>query len=198
MPAAPPAARTPTGRPFALLCAANLVPKKGHADLLEALAELRDREVAVRCAIAGAGELRGPLEARARELGLADVVSFRGHVPHATLLAEMRAGAYDAMVLTSLEMPGGLMEGIPVALMEAMALGLPVVTTDTGSIAELVDDDCGRLVDQRNVTAIAAAVAELATDPALRDQLARAAYAKVRAGFDVVEVARTLAGLIGA
>ena len=193
-----PASSEARARPFALLCAANLVPKKGHADLLEALAELRDREVAVRCTIAGDGELRAALHARAHALGLDEVVTFRGHVAHAELLAEMRAGAYDAMVLTSLELPGGLMEGIPVALMEAMALGLPVITTDTGSITELVDDDCGRVVDQRNVTAIAGAVAELAAEPALRDELARAAHAKVRAEFNVVHVARALAELIGA
>ncbi len=199
VPPAPPRPRQPTAaRPFALLCAANLVPKKGHADLLEALAELRDRGVALRCTIAGDGELRDALRAQAEVLGLGEVVVFRGHVAHAALLEEIRAGAYDAMALTSLELPGGLMEGIPVALMEAMALGLPVIATDTGSIGELVDDECGRLVDQRNVTAIASAVAELAAEPELRDRLARAAYDKVRAEFDVAHVARELAGLIGA
>ncbi|MEA2663200.1 MAG: hypothetical protein QOI11_144 [Candidatus Eremiobacteraeota bacterium] len=197
--AAPSATDAPSAaRPFALLCAANLVPKKGHADLLEALAELRDRGVAVRCTIAGDGELRDALHAQARALGLGDVVVFRGHVAHAALLGEMRAGAYDAMVLTSLELPGGLMEGIPVALMEAMALGLPVITTDTGSITELVDDACGRVVDQRNVTAVAAAVAELADDPDLRAELARAAYEKVEGEFNVVRVARELAAALGA
>jgi glycosyltransferase involved in cell wall biosynthesis len=198
VPDAPPAPGARPERPFSLLCAANLVPKKGHADLLEALAELRDREVAVHCTIAGDGELRDALRAQAHGLDLLDVVDFRGHVAHAALLDEMRAGAYDAMVLTSLELPGGLMEGIPVALMEAMALGLPVITTDTGSITELVDDECGRVVDQRNVTAIAAAIDELAAEPELRDRLARAAYEKVKAEFNVEHVARELAGAIGA
>ena len=101
-------------------------------------------------------------------MGLGDTVRFRGHVAHDELLATIRAGDYDAMVLTSLELPGGLMEGIPVALMEAMALGLPVITTDTGSIGELVDESCGRIVPQRDVDRIAAAIAELATSPALR------------------------------
>ncbi len=199
VPAAPPAERgAAQDRPFALLCAANLVPEKGHADLLDALAELRDRGVAVHCTLAGDGVLRAELEAAVRALDLAGVVAFRGHVPHAALLAELRAGAYDAMVLTSLEQPGGLMEGIPVALMEAMAVGLPVIATASGSIGELVDDGCGRLVEPRNVTAIAGAIAELAAEPALRAELARAAYAKVRAEFDVAREARALAGLIGA
>ncbi len=194
-PLRPPA---PEGRAFALLCAANLVPAKGHADLLEALAELRDRGVELTCTIAGAGELGDELRAKARALELDGVVSFRGHVAHEQLLGELDAGAYDAVILTSIELGGGLMEGIPVALMEAMARRVPVIATDSGSIGELVDDECGRLVDPRNVTAIAGAIAELADDPALRDELAQAAYEKIREGFEVGRVMRELAGLIGA
>ena len=125
-------------------------------------------------------------------------MTFRGHVAHEQLLGELDAGAYDAVILTSIELGGGLMEGIPVALMEAMARRVPVIATDSGSIGELVDDECGRLVDPRNVTAIAAAVAELADDPALRDRLAEAAYEKIRKSFEVGRVMRELAGLIGA
>ncbi len=128
-----------------------------------------------------------------RELGIADAVTFRGYVGHDTLLDEIRAGRYDATALTSLELPGGVMEGIPVALMEAMALGLPVLTTSTGSIMELVDDSCGRVVPQGDVDAIARALRELAADADLRARLAEAAHARVRAGFDVVSVAAELA-----
>ncbi len=183
-------------RGFSVLCAANLVVKKGHADLLHAIASARLRGVAVQCTLAGDGELRGTLEALIDSLALRDAVVLRGHVGHDELLDEIRAGRYDAMALTSLELPGGLMEGIPVALMEAMALGLPVITTATGSITELVDDRCGRVVPQGDIDAIAAALAELARDPQLRAELARAAYEKVCAEFDVVAIARELAQLI--
>lgn len=185
-----------TARPFAILCAANLVRTKGHADLLEALALLRSRGVAISCAIAGDGELRAPLSARATALDLGETVRFRGHVAHDVLLAEITAGAYDAMVLTSREDQGGQMEGIPVALMEAMSLGLPVVATDSGSITELVDEGCGRVVPQRDVERIADAIAELAYNPALRARLARAAYEKVRRDFNVLGVAERLAVLL--
>jgi glycosyltransferase involved in cell wall biosynthesis len=180
-----------------ILCAANLVVKKGHADLLRAVAAVREGGAGVRLTLAGDGELRGELEALVRDLHLDDSVTFRGYVGHDTLLEEIRAGSYDVMALTSLELPGGVMEGIPVALMEAMALGLPVVTTSTGSITELVDDGCGRVVPQGDVMAIAGALRELA-DPALRARLADAAHARVRAEFDVVTVAGELARLIGA
>jgi colanic acid/amylovoran biosynthesis glycosyltransferase len=197
----PPEPHRPTDggarRPFTLLCAANLVPVKGHRALLEALAMLRSDGLAIRCTIAGEGELRAVLEAQAAALGL-DEVRFRGHVPHDVLLAEIAAAEYDAMVLTSIELPGGLMEGIPVALMEAMARGLPVIATDSGSIPELVDKTCGRVVPQQNVARIADAIAELASDPALRANLARAAHTKIRREFNVAEAGRTLASLIGA
>ena len=181
---------------FSVLCAANLVVKKGHADLLHAIAQVRARGVDVRCTLAGDGELRGQLVRLIERLALGDAVVLRGHVGHDELLDEIRAGRYDAMALTSLELAGGLMEGIPVALMEAMALGLPVLTTATGSITELVDERCGRVVAQGDIVAIAAALTELANDPALRARLARAAYEKVCAEFDVVAIARELARLI--
>lgn len=196
VPSRPPAADAEAhSRPFGILCAANLVLKKGHTDLLEALAALRSRGVVVDCTIAGNGELRAALEAQAAALGL-EAVRFRGHVAHDILLAEIGHGDYDAMVLTSLELPGGLMEGIPVALMEAMALGLPVITTETGSITELVDESCGRIVAQRDVAAIAAAIAELAGSPTLRARLAQSAYEKVRRDFNVLGVAERLTGLL--
>lgn len=190
---APDAAR---GGAFRVLCAANLVRKKGHRDLLAGLAAVRARGLDVRCTLAGDGELRSELERAAQALNLGDAVVFRGHVGHDALLDEIRAGRYDAMALTSLELPGGVMEGIPVALMEAMALGLPVITTATGSITELVDDGCGRVVPQGDIDAIADALAQLAGDDALRARLARAAHAKVRAEFDVVQVMKELAALI--
>ena len=100
------------------------------------------------------------------------------------------------MVLASIERPGGLMEGIPVALMESMARGLPVIVTDGGSVPELVDDACGRVVRQGDARALAAAIEAFASDPALRANVARAAYDRVRASFDVATVARAIAELI--
>jgi glycosyltransferase involved in cell wall biosynthesis len=196
LPPSPVMAAAPAARPFALLCAANLFVTKGHRDLLDALAALRDRGVAVHCTIAGDGTLRDELHARAAELKLSNDVTFRGHVAHAALLDEIASGTYDAMILPSIELPGGLMEGIPVALMEAMARGLPVITTATGSITELVDDRCGRVVPQRSPELLADAVAELAADPTLRASLAAAGLAKIADEFDVLQLGATLAKLI--
>ena len=185
-------------RPFALLCAANLVAKKGHLDLVHAIALLRSRGLPVTCKIAGEGILRNELQLLVNKLGITSMVTFRGNVEHETLLDEMRSGQYDAMILASREFPGGVMEGIPVALMEAMAAGIPVISTKTGSITELVDEHCGCIVPQSDSAALAAAIEALAGDQALREQLTMAAFRRIRTDFNVLRVGETLAQLIGA
>ncbi|MGP6156912.1 MAG: glycosyltransferase [Vulcanimicrobiaceae bacterium] len=197
VPAAAPSAAVQHS-PFALACIANLVAEKGHADLFRALAALRAQGLAVRCDVVGDGPLRASLEGLAKELELADTVRFRGSMPHASVLSALRSGSYDALALTSPESAGGAMEGIPVALMEAMASGVPVVATDSGSVRELVDDRCGRLVPQGDVEAIADALAALIRDPDLRRSLAEAAFAKVGREFDVAALAPSLAALLTA
>ncbi len=186
-----------TGRPFTMLCAANLVAKKGHTVLLEALAEVRRRGVPVRCDLAGDGELRAMLEATAARLDVRDV-RFRGHVAHDPLLGEIRGGAYDALVLASIEREGGLMEGIPVIVMEAMSLGLPVIVTDSGSMSELVDDTCGTVVAQGDPQRLADAIVRTSLDVAGRAARARAGYDRVRESFDVSTIAREIASLVAA
>ncbi len=188
----------PAHAPFTVACVANLVPQKGHADLFRALALLREGGLKLHCDVVGDGPLRGSLEALAKELALGEMVRFRGFVRHASVLSELRSGEYDSLMLTSLESAGGAMEGIPVALMEAMAAGVPVIATDSGSVGELVDDTCGRLVPHGDVRAIAAALARLIADPDLRSSLALAAHAKVKREFDVTALAPSFAELLRA
>ena len=87
-------------------------------------------------------------------------------------------------------------EGIPVALMEAMAVRMPVVATRTGSIPELVDESCGILVEQRDPAALAEALGRLIEDPALRGRLGENGRHKVLAEFETSETTKRLAGLI--
>jgi glycosyltransferase involved in cell wall biosynthesis len=197
VPAGPPRVG-PAHAPFTVACVANLVPEKGHADLFRALAALRERGFEVRCDLVGDGPLRASLERLAKELALGECVRFRGYVRHASVLRELRSGEFDALLLTSLESGGGAMEGIPVALMEAMAAGVPVIATDSGSVGELVDDTCGRLVPSGDVGAIAGALALLAGSLELRASLALAAHAKVSREFDVAALAPSFARLFRA
>lgn len=190
------AALRPHGARLRLLCAAGLDPVKGHVDLVSALAIVRRNGVDVECTLAGDGPLRAEIETLAATLGIGDAVRFCGAVAHERLLERLQAGEFDAAILTSVDEGSSLREGIPVALMEAMAAGLPCVATSSGAVGELIDDECGILVAPRDVAAIARAIARLAEDLELRDRLGNAARTRIEAAFDVRETASTMARLI--
>jgi colanic acid/amylovoran biosynthesis glycosyltransferase len=165
------------------VCVASLRPYKGHAVLLDACRQLRDRGVRARVLLVGDGELRRRLAARVAREGLSGTVELLGARPHEEI-PELLAGA-TAMVLPSVRARDGQMEGIPVALMEAMAAGVPVITTRLSGIPELVaDGETGLLVPERDPAALADAMERLAADPALGGRLAAAARDAVAARFD--------------
>ncbi|UGQ10570.1 glycosyltransferase [Yinghuangia sp. ASG 101] len=160
---------------FAYGVVANFTPKKDHAGLLEAHALLRRTEPGARIVLVGLGPLEAALRERASRPDLAGSVVFtgsRGDVP------ELLPG-FDVFAL------GSRQEGLPVALMEAMATGLPVVVTDVGGMPEIVTDGVeGRVVRSGDPAAFAAALAEAAADPALRGAWGQAARLRSRT-FDV-------------
>ena len=194
--ASPAAADAGTARPLRIVCAARLVPVKGHDVLIRALAALRDEGVPFECTLAGDGELRDALAAQIAAAGLGDRVHLAGAIAHDALLERLRAGEFDASVIASIERPGGLMEGVPVALIEAMAAGVVVVATDSGSVGELVDASTGVLVAHSDPAALAAGLARIARDPALRERLRAAARARVEAEFDGARTAERIRALI--
>lgn len=182
--------------PLRLLCAANLIEQKGHVDLLEALARLARRNVEYRCDIAGSGPLYQKLERRISKLGLSGRVFLRGRVDHAELLERLRRGEYDVAVLASRSEGRGRMEGIPVALVEAMAAGLPCVATDSGSIPELLDEGSGFVVPVGDPQRFAGAIERLASSAELRARLGRNARKRVVRHFNVEQTGPALAELI--
>jgi glycosyltransferase involved in cell wall biosynthesis len=196
--ALPAAAPVPAagGGPLRIVCAARLVAVKGHAVLIEALSRLRERGVAFTCTLAGEGELREALARQVAVAGLEDAVAFAGVIPHDELLGRLQRGEYDVSVIASIERPGGLMEGVPVALIEAMAAGVTVVATDSGSVRELVDGTNGLLVPESDAGALAAALERAAADPALRARLRAEGRARVEREFDGVRTAAQLLRLL--
>jgi len=178
---APGVRRAPPLPTFA--CVASLREYKGHGVLLDAVRLLRDRGVRLRVVLVGDGELRRTIAARVACEGLGEVVELRGALPHEEIPAVLANAT--AMVLPSLTSRDGQMEGIPVALMEAMAAGVPVVATRLSGIPELVRDGVtGLLVPERNPAALASAMERLAADPALCARLADSARRAVREEFD--------------
>ena len=134
----------------------------------------------------GEGPLDAAIRARVEELGLADIVRFRGYVPLAELQRHFRE-TRPVCVLPSIRTESGEMEGIPVSLIEAMANGAPVVSTPTGSIADLVVDGTGLLVAPGDPAALAAVLVRLIREQGLAEELAGAARARVESEFDVRE-----------
>lgn len=188
----PRAAQRPNNAEFTLLCAANLIGLKGHRYLFEAVARLMADGVAVRLLVAGTGPLAAELAQLADQLRVKKVIDFLGVVPHDKLLAMYGRGDVDAVVLPSLDLGDGRHEGIPVSLMEAMSFGIPVVSTRTGGIPELVTTDTGRLVPPADAAALAAAIRELHADPTARAEMGTRAQARVQAEFSAKRSAAEL------
>jgi glycosyltransferase involved in cell wall biosynthesis len=171
------------GAPPLVLSVGRLVPKKGFDVLLEAAALLERDGVRFRLEIVGEGPCRAELEQRIRRLELTEVVELRGMLVQEEVLAAYRRAT--CVVLASRTTKNGDRDGIPNTLAEAMACGVAVVATRSGSIDELVHDgDTGLLVAPEDAGALAGALARLLGEPALRARLAGAARARVRRDFD--------------
>ena len=164
-------------RPETLLVGivARLVPIKNHACFLEAARIVADRADDVKFLIIGDGELRDRLENKTRELGLESRVIFMGFQHN---LVKIYAGL-DIVTLSSFN------EGLPVALIEAMAAGKPVVSTDVGGVRDLIlDGDNGLLVPSNDSRALAEALHYLLRRPERRRMMGAAGRMKVYPLFD--------------
>jgi glycosyltransferase involved in cell wall biosynthesis len=190
-----PGARPRRTGSLAVVCVASLQEVKGHRYLLDACRVLLDRGVEFNCRLVGDGPLRVALETQIAELDLGGHVHLEG--PRARpQVAEILGGA-DIAVCPSAPTSKGDREGIPVALMEAMATGLAVVASDISGIPELVDDDeTGLLVPPGDASALADAITRLHEDSALRTRLGEAARARVVHDFDLRRNAAALAPLL--
>lgn len=175
-----------------ILCPANLLPVKGHKYLIEAFAILRERGVEVELRLAGQGKLRQELQEQVEALGLSDRVDFLGQIPHLELLDLYNQGKIAIVVLPSVDLGNGLHEGIPVSLIEAMAYGIPVISTVTGGIPELLEGGAGLLVPPEDPVALANAIERLVKDPRLRKQLGEAGQKRVEDSFAIESVVAEL------
>lgn len=171
--------------PLRIVVGARLVEKKGHCYLLEGMAKAKADGVNVHLDLFGDGPLEASLKALVQSLGISDRVHFRGVTSHEMLLSALRSGAYDVATLPSVTGADGDKEGIPVFLMEAMAAGVPVLTTPNGGILELAGNGKGVIVPERDSEAIGEALVNLAQSEDLRFGLAAAGRAHVLEDFEV-------------
>lgn len=187
--------RPAVGQPDApvprLVSVGRLVEKKGYADLLRALAVVSEAGVRFTIDIYGDGPLEDQLRTMRDGLGLAGRVRFAGARDNEQVREAL--GDAAAFVLTPRVTEDGDRDGIPNVLVEAMACGLPVVTTSAGGITELVRHESNGLVcEPGDVLAAAAAVTRVLTDPLLRTTLGAEARATIEADYDVDAAAREL------
>ena len=175
-----------------IVCPARLVEVKGHRFLLEAWRILRSRGLDPELWLAGDGELKAQLAALGESFGLAGSVRFLGSVPHRELLKIYEQLPVSAVVVPSIDLGGGEHEGIPVAWVEAMSYGIPVIATATGGTAELVTPGSGLLVQPADPEGLADAVERLIQDPTLRTQLGDAGRRRAEEAHDIVRIVEEL------
>jgi glycosyltransferase involved in cell wall biosynthesis len=182
------------GSPPLILSVGRLVEKKGFPDLLLACARLKQRGTRFRLAIYGEGPLHDELLALVAKYDLHDEVTLPGAIAQRDLIPVFQRAAVFALAPFVTE--DGDRDGVPNVLVEAMACGLPVVSTAISGIPELVThDQNGMLVAPRDPEALADALAALLDDEARRSELGAAARRTVVEGFDLRAAARELAAL---
>jgi glycosyltransferase involved in cell wall biosynthesis len=181
--------------PPLIVAVGRLIAKKGLADLIRACALLVERGRSFRCEIFGEGPLENQLRGQIEELGLQERVQLPGAKPQheiRTRLAEARV-----FVLPSIADADGGMDNLPTVIMEAMATGLPVVSTKIGGIPEMViQDETGFLVQPGDAVALAAAIERLINDCSSAQRLGRAGRQRAQTLFSIEKNVRELLALL--
>lgn len=175
----------------------RLVEKKGFDYLVHACYLLKQAGVSFNCTIVGDGEQRQELEARIAEYGLEGDVTLAGAMTQADVIALLRRATLFA--LPCIVGRDGNRDGLPTVLLEAMALGLPVVSTRVTGIPEIIDHgQTGFLVEERDAKGLAIVLTELLQSPALRQQCGSNAQEKVTRQFNAAENVKQLKGYFSA
>jgi glycosyltransferase involved in cell wall biosynthesis len=191
------AARSGGSDPPVIISVGRLVQKKGFSVLLAACRRLQDSGRRLRCVLYGDGPLQQELETEIRRLGLVGQVTLAGARTRRELVTCLQEA--DVFALTPCITEDGDRDGVPNVLVEAMACGVPVVSTTVGGIPELVRHDVnGLLAPPADVETITGHLAALLDDGGLRARLGRAARATVVERFDLRSAATQLAAVFGA
>ncbi len=185
-PGGPPALRRRATPEIILGTAGRLVELKGIEYLLGAAAALQHEFPALRVEIAGSGPQRERLEKAVTRSGLGEHVKFLGWIDDLTPVLPR----WDVFVMPSLE------EGFPIAALDAMAAGLPVIATSVGGVPELIEDGkTGWLVPPRDAKALVSRLRPLLSNAELRLSMGAAGYSRVRDHFSAAQMTESFARL---
>lgn len=179
-----PSEKKNTDAPFQILCVASFEEVKGHQYLVEACKILNDQNLSFECHLVGYGPLKNNITDLIKSLDLNDKFHVHGGLPRNEVL-EMVKNA-DVFVLPSVPTKQGKREGIPVVLMEAMASGLPVISSRLSGIPELVEHEkSGILVEPRDSDALAKTLIDMMRNPDDRIRMGQAGREKIINEFDL-------------
>ena len=184
-----------SSNPSLILAVGRLIAKKGFADLIRACVLLAVHGKSFRCEIIGEGPLENELCARIEGSGLQDCIHLSGGKPQREL--RVRLTKANVFVLPSVLDPDGGMDNLPTVVMEAMATGLPIVSTAIGGIPEMViEKETGFLVQPGDFVALAHAIKKVINNGALAQRLGRAGYERAQKLFSIDKNVRELCTLI--
>ncbi|WP_082928843.1 glycosyltransferase [Rhizobium bangladeshense] len=183
----------PAGQRTRFITIGRMTEKKGHRFTIQAFSQLVSRrpDLDLSLDIVGNGPLFGDMRSLAEASGHSDRIQFHGGLPHQEIKRLLDEA--HIFVLPSVTAADGDMEGIPVSIMEAMAMGLPVVSTRHSGIPELVvDGSSGRLVDEKDVPALSSAMEDLASSPDLVGTMGSQGRMIIEQGYNERSQARSL------
>ncbi len=178
-----------------ILAVGRLIDKKGFADLISACRLLVERGKSFRCQIIGEGPLEEKLRRQIDELNLQNCVELVGPKPQHEIAEHLATGT--VFVLPSVIDANGGMDNLPTVIMEAMATGLPVISTAIGGIPEMViDNETGFLVSAGDVVALAGAIENVITNLSLARQLGQGGHERAQKLFSIEKNVRELCALL--
>ena len=181
--------------PPLILAVGRLIAKKGFADLIRACGLIAERGKSFRCEIIGEGPLENELRGQIERLNLQNRVALSAARPQDEV--RQRLAAANVFVLPSVIDPEGGMDNLPTVIMEAMATGLPVVSTKIGGIPEMViENETGFLLEPGDAAAFANAIEKVIDDRVLARRLGHAGYQRAQELFSIEQNVRELCALI--
>jgi len=178
-----------------IIAVGRLIAKKGFANLIHACGLLAERGKSFQCEIIGEGPLENELRAQIEQLGLQNRVALPGAKPQWDI--RQRLAAANVFVLASVVDSQGGMDNLPTVIMEAMATGLPVISTDIGGIPEMVvQNETGFLVQPGDAVGLAGTIEKVMDDRRLAQKLGHAGYERAQKLFSIEQNVHDLFALI--
>ncbi len=183
-----------TAAPPTILSIGRLIEKKGFGDLVAACRLLQERGIDFRCEIIGEGPLGAALDEQIKSAGLTNKVTLAGSLPQREVSGRLARSAVFA--LPCVAETGGGMDNLPTVVMEAMAAGLPVVSTAIGGVPEMVGEgSTGLLVPEHQPAALADALTRLLADPAFARSLGETGRERAAELFAIEKSAQNLTAI---